>query len=299
MDRIMNNSIESRNTFSDPTSGIGIFCGRPEITGRIGCLIISIVCVISTILFVWNLFVTGPIIKDDILLSVILILITLSTVFFNVFSFTYPIRSRKKLIFEGVWFSKDKVWLGEHEIELQQKCSINDLMNKGNSNRIHVNWKKTNRASCMDTSGISMILQIVNTKHNHKDYRIEKIHIFNEKKGLSYDFASTPTVLIINSILYPCNMLTLIDQLKKIVENFEPIQKNGALSDLAITIRDDNHGDLTSIITSMGELNEAVQNEISTHRTMNVLQKGEFIDKENSDFLIKLMEDYGWKVVFY
>lgn len=309
MDKIMSDSIEGRNTFNDITSGVGIFCGRPEITGRIGCLIISVVCVISSFFFVWNLFVTGPKGGDDILLSIIFILITVLTVFFTVFSFTYPTRPRKKVIFEGVWFSKDTVWLGEHEIELQKECSINDLinkecsindlMNKGNTNPIHVNWKQTKRASCMDTSEISMVLQIVNTKHDHKDYRIEKVHIFKGKEDLCYDFVSTPTVLIINEVLYTCDMLTLIDQLKKIVENLEPIQKNSGICNLAITLRDSSNGDLTPIISSMGELNNAVQNEISTHRTMNTLEKGEFIDKENSDFLIKLMDEYGWKIVFY
>lgn len=297
MDQIMDDSIENKNTFNDITSGTGIFCGQPEITGRIGCLIILAICVISTIFSVWNSIVNRPIVGDDILLSAILILITLSAAFFTVFSFKYPTRSRKKLVFEGIWFSKDKVWLGEHEIELEKEYSINDLMNKDGINRIHANWNQTNRVSCMDISETSMVLQIVNAKHDRADYRIEKIYTFNGNEGLHYDFVSTPTVLLINGILYPCNKLTLIDQLKKIAESMDHIQKEVGICNLAINIQDNSLGNLVSIIEGVDQLNKALQNEVITNHTMSILQKGEFIDKENSDFLIKLMEKYRWKIV--
>jgi hypothetical protein len=54
-----------------------------------------------------------------------------------------------------------------------------------------------------------------------------------------------------------------------------------------------------SVITNnIEELKKAVQNKKITDQTMNVLQKGEFIDKENSDFSIELSEDHGWKINF-
>ncbi len=44
------------------------------------------------------------------------------------------------------------------------------------------------------------------------------------------------------------------------------------------------------------ELKKAVQNKKTTNQAMNTLQKGESVDNENGDFLIKLCEEHGWKI---
>jgi len=54
---------------------------------------------------------------------------------------------------------------------LQEKCSINNLMNKERTNCIHANWKQTKRVSCIDRTEASMVLQVVNSKYDNKDYR--------------------------------------------------------------------------------------------------------------------------------
>ncbi len=298
MEKVENNCTENKKTVDDITNGIGIFCGQPEITGRMGCLIVSVVCVISTIALAFNSFGAESLMREDIILSIIFILITLLVVFLTVFSFTYPYRTRRNLIFNGIWLSKNEVWLGEHEIELHEKCSINNLMNKDFANTLQANWKHTKRVSCLDISDISMALQIVNSEHDDKDYRIDKIHIFNEKDCQHFDFVAAPTILMINGILYPCNTLTLIGQLRKIAIGIKGIQKKESLCTLAVTQRRDTSGNSSDMMESGGELNNIVENKSKAQQTMSILQKGKFIDKENSDFLISLSKDFGWKIEF-
>ena len=237
MDNAKSSSTERKNAVGNITitSGLGIFSGKPEITGRIGCLIISAICIISTIVFVIGSFGTGPMVQDNIVLTAIYILITVLVIFFTVLSFTYPFRTRKKLIFEGIWLSKDKVWFGEHEIELKEKCSINNLINDDCTNHIQANWNQTIRASFIDITETSMIVQLVTSKHDYKTYRIGKINILKVKNDLHYDFDSRPTVLLSNGILYTCSKLTLIDQLRKIAKGTKAIQKNGGICNLYIT----------------------------------------------------------------
>ncbi len=298
MDKTVSTHIETKNTVDDIASGVGILCGRPEVTGRTGYLVLSIICVIITIIFVWSSFIADTVIREDIIISTIYILITLSCVLFTVFIFTYPSRPKKKLVFEGVWFSKEKIWLGEHEIVLQKECSINNLINKKHTNRIHAKWKQTKRVSCIDRTKVSMVLQVVDSKYDNKDYIIEKIHILKGKDDLHYDFLATPTILIINGILYSCKMLTLIEQLKKIAAGMKPFQKNGNICNLVISSQSDTNASFPIITNNIEELKKAIQNKKTTNQTMNALQKKEFIDKRNSDFIIKLSEDHGWKVIF-
>ena len=128
--------------------------------------------------------------------------------------------------------------------------------------------------------------------------RIEKIIILKGKDDLHYDFLVTPTILIINGILYSCNMLTLVEQLKKIATGMEPFQKNRNICNLVINSRSNTHANFPVIINNIEALKKIVQNKKITNQTTNALQKGEFIDKENSDFLIKLSKDHGWKINF-
>jgi hypothetical protein len=300
MDNAKSSSTERKNTVGNitKTSGLGIFSGKPEITGRIGCLIISVICVISTIVFAISSFGIDPMVQDDIILTAIYILITVFVVFFTVLSFTYPFRTRKKLIFEGIWFSKDKVWLGEHEIELKEKCSINNLINDDCTNRIQANWNQTIRASFIDITETSMIIQLVNSKHDYRAYRIEKINILKVKNDLHYDFDSRPTVLLSNGILSTCSKLTLIDQLKKIAKGTKAIQKNGGICKLYITPSGDIPWDLSERIENVNDLNNIIKNKTKAQRTMSALQTGKFIDKAHSDFLMTLIKDHGWKIEF-
>lgn len=300
MDNATSSSTERKNAVGNKTitSEFGIFSGKPEITGRIGCLIISIICVISTIVFAIGLFGSGPMVKDDIVLTAIYILITVLVVFFTVLSFTYPFRTRKKFIFEGIWFSKDKVWLGEHEIELKEKRSINNLTNDDCTNRIQANWNQTIRASSIDITETSMVVQLVNSKHDYKDYRIEKIHILKVKNDLHYDFDSRPTVLFSNGILSTCGKLTLIDQLRKIAKGTKVIQKNGGICNLYITPPGDTLWDSSEGIENVNDLNNIIESQTKAQRTMSALRTGKFIDKEHSDFLITLIKNHGWKIKF-
>ncbi len=297
MDDAKSSSTERKNAVGNMTimSGLGIFSGKPEITGRIGYLIISVICVISTIVCAIGSFGTGPMVQDNIVLTVIYILITVLVVFFTVLSFTYPFRARKKLIFEGIWFSKDKVWLGEHEIELREKCSINNLINDDCTNRIQANWNQTIRASFIDITETSMVVQLVDSKH---EYKIKKIHILKVKNDLHYDFDSRPTVLLSNGILSPCSKLKLIDQLRKIAKGTKAIQKNGGICNLYITPPGDSLWDLSERMENVSDLNNIIKNKTKAQSTMNALQTGKFIDKAHSDFLMSLIKDYGWKIDF-
>jgi hypothetical protein len=301
MDNAKSSSAERKNTVGNITitSGLGIFSGKPEITGRIGCLIISVICIISTIVFAIGLFGTGPMVQDNIVLMAIYILITVLVVFFTVLSFTYPFRTRKKFIFEGIWFSKDKIWLGEHEIELKEKCSINNLMNDNCTNHIQANWNQTIRATFIDIPKTSIIVQLVNSKHDYKTYRIGKINILKVKNDLDYDFDSRPTVLLSNGILYTCSKLTLIDQLRKIAKGTKAIQKNGGICNLYITPSSKTLWDSSERMENVSDLNNTIKNKTKAQCTMNALQTGKFIDKVHSDFLITLIKDYGWKIEFY
>ncbi len=300
MDNNKSSSTEHKNTIGNIsiTSGLGIFSGKPEIAGRIGCFIISAICVISTIIIAIGLFGADPKPQDDVVQTAIFIIITVLVVFFTVFSFTYPFRTRKKFIFEGIWFSKDKVWLGEHEIELKEKCSINYLMNDDGTNRIQANWSQTKRASCIDITEVSVIVQLVNSKHDYKDYKIEKIQILKEKDDLHFEFDPRPTVLLINGILSSCNTLTLIDQIRKIAKGTKVIQKSEGICNLHITSPDDSLWGLSERMENAGDSNKTKNNIKRDQHTMNILQTGKFIDKAHSDFLITLIKGYGWKIEF-
>lgn len=52
-------------------------CGDPEITGRVGCLWLPIVCVIITGVFAIGLLEAEPLAREDIILTAICFLITL------------------------------------------------------------------------------------------------------------------------------------------------------------------------------------------------------------------------------
>ena len=101
----------SKNTVDETTDGVGIFCGKPEVTGSISWPILSAICVIITVIFGWGSFVAEPVVRNDIILLAFLIFITVSCVFFSVFTYTYPSRLKKKLVLQGVWLSKDKIWV--------------------------------------------------------------------------------------------------------------------------------------------------------------------------------------------
>jgi len=298
VDNAKGSSTEMKNDVENITNGLGIFSGKPEISGNIGCLILSLVCLLIAIGFVWGSFDGKTMVKSDIFLTTVSILITVSIISFTAFSFTYPFRARKKIVFEGIWFSKDKIWLGEHEIELKEKCSINNLMDDNLENLIEADWKQSRRASCIDITETLVVVQLENSNFDYKSCRIGKVHIFKEKDNLNYHFASRPTVLLIDGILSSCNTLTLIDQIKKIVKGTKTIQQSGGVCNLCITPPGDIPQGLSNSIENVCDLNNLIKNKTNDQQIMSVLQTEQFIDKAHSDFLITLMKDYGWKIDF-
>ncbi len=291
------NLAERKDIIDKTTSGVGIFCGQPEITGNMGCFIITVICGISTIVFAFSSFGADPLVRENMILTIIYILITVFAVFFTVFTFVYPLKTRKNFVFEGIWFSGDKIWLGEQEIELKENRSFNGLM-KDRTKNIHASWNQTKRVSCINVAETSMILKVVASKHDYMDYRIEKIQINNKRDGAHYDFIAAPTVLMIDGILYPCATLTLIEQLKKIAKGTTIIRKRGGICNLSIIPQDGPFDNLFAKMKKSYESNGLVIDKMKIQHAISTLQKGEFIDKENSDFLIKLIKNYGWKIEF-
>jgi hypothetical protein len=54
--------------------------------------------------------------------------------------------------------------------------------------------------SCFNRTKPSIAFQTINSKHDYKDYKIEKIHISQEADELYYTVASMPTLCFQNSV---------------------------------------------------------------------------------------------------
>lgn len=288
----------SKNTVDETTDGVGIFCGKPEVTGRISWFILSAIFIIITVIFGWGSFVAEPVVRNDIIFLAFLIFITVSCICFSVFTYTYPSRLRKKLMFEGVWLSKDKIWVGDHEINMKSECSINSLIKRECNNPVHAKWKQSKGVSSFDKKKTSIAFQIMNSKYDYKDYKIKKIHISQEADDLHYAFSSMPTVLMINGILYSCDMMPFIDQFQKIAESLDLIQEDAGTYYLIITPRGGTLLDSTVAIKDVWELISSKRNRRKINHNLDILQNRKFIDKENSEFLVRLIEDYGWDIEF-
>jgi hypothetical protein len=152
--------------------------------------------------------------------------------------------------------------------------------------------------SCFNRTKPSIAFQTINSKHDYKDYKIEKIHISQEADELYYTVASMPTLLMINGILHSCDMMPFVDQFQKIAESIEPIQEDAGTYCLIITPPSCTLLDSTVVIKDVWKLNNKKRNSKKIDHNLDILQNGKFIDKENSEFLVRLMEDYEWNIEF-
>ena len=90
-----------------------------------------------------------------------------------------------------------------------------------------------------------------------------------------------------------------LPEFQKIAESLELIQEDAAGTYcLIITPRGGTLLDSTVVIKDVWELNNLKRNRRKINHNLNILQNGKFIDKENSEFLVRLMEDYEWNIEF-
>jgi hypothetical protein len=246
-------------------------------------------------------------------LTIILVVVSLGALFFTirfiVFEPTNP--EVDSIDFEGLWIASDSVTLGRHKGRLVRPSTMNQIYNEGQVSLLSVAPIESDTLVRIHPSKVELQIHLINSKYKSNDYRIAKLVIGSADVNGAWPtcnlmLSGGNRFVVLGNAAYSCAKSTLADQLRLIATGLHAADPHDTTARyILIKPRSGSNGAILGGQAYLfgavgGAIAAAVQMVGDSIRTGNVaaaLERGQFVNRETCDLLLKMQETQSWKIV--